>query len=151
MGRESNADLEPELKLVHLVSTAAIQRDRIRPWCLAALLVSEATPLMAASRYIATTVACLWPAPHIHVLVRMRWPARRPMRQSAAVRKRPYACVRMKAFAQLTYRYMTCTYHTRQSKSRNRGHKKQVPLKAEGIPTSEVARTATTSPLPLSY
>ena len=71
MGRESNADLEPELKLVHLVSTAAIQRDRIRPWCLAALLVSETTPLMAASRYIATTVACLWPAHHI----RMRWPA----------------------------------------------------------------------------
>ena len=51
MGRVSNADLAPVLELEHLMPTAAIQRDRIRPWRLAALLVSETTPLMAASRY----------------------------------------------------------------------------------------------------
>ena len=51
MGRVSNADLAPVLELEHLLPTADIQRDRIRPWRLAALLVSETTPLMAASRY----------------------------------------------------------------------------------------------------
>ena len=49
MGRVSNADLAPVLELEHLLPTADIQRDRIRPWRLAALLVSETTPLMAAS------------------------------------------------------------------------------------------------------
>ena len=57
MGRESNADLAPALELEHLMPTAAIQRDRIRPWRLAALLVSETTPLMAASRY-ASPLTC---------------------------------------------------------------------------------------------
>lgn len=55
MGRESNAELELE----RLVLIPAIQRDRTRPWRLAALLVREATVLATAPLMVAASVAVI--------------------------------------------------------------------------------------------